>query len=102
MGFEGTRARSHAHSRRYGRFTVHALVVVLAVGAVVFASQFPSSSSASSESALPTFSFSGLAGTTQGRALTAFRPSASIQTMDSVADASLRSDVVAVRAVGAI
>ena len=92
MAFEGTRARSHAHSRRHGRFTVHGLIVMLAVGAVLFASQFPNASNAGSNSALPTFSFSGLAGTTQGRALTAFRPSASIQTMDSVAGAGLRSD----------
>jgi murein DD-endopeptidase MepM/ murein hydrolase activator NlpD len=75
---------------------------MLAVGAVIFASQFPNASNASSPSTLPTFSFSGLAGTTQGRALTAFRPSASIQTMESVATSSLRSDVLALRAVGAM
>jgi hypothetical protein len=102
MGFEGTRARSHAHSRRHGRFTVHGLIVALAVGAVVFASQFPNESSATNASTLPSFSFSGMAGTTQARSLTAFRPSASTQTLDSVASTALRSDVLSVRAVGAI
>jgi len=102
MGLEGTRARSHAHSRRHGRFTVHGLIVALAVGAVVFASQFPNESSATNTSTMPTFSFSGMAGTTQARSLTAFRPSASTQTLDSVATTSLRSDVLSVRAVGAI
>jgi len=76
--------------------------VALAVGAVIFASQFPNASSATTTTSLPTFSFSGLAGTTQARALTSFRPSASIQTMDSVASSSLRSDVLSVRAVGAV
>ena len=102
MGFEGTRARSHAHSRRHGRFTVHGLIVALAVGAVVFASQFPNESNATSASTLPTFSFSGMAGTTQARSLTAFRPSASTQTLESVANSNLRSDVLSVRAVGAV
>src|SRR5690348_7886464 len=99
MGFEGTRARSHAHSRRHGRFTVHGLIVALAVGAVIFASQFPNSSNATAASTLPTFTFSGMGGTTQTRSLTAFRPSASTQTLDSVATSSLRSDVLSVRAV---
>lgn len=102
MGIQGTRARSHAHSRRHGRFTVHGLIVMLAVGAVVFASQFPNSSNASSASTLPTFSLSGVAGSAQGRSLTVFRPSASIQTMDSVATTAQRSDDLAVRAVGAV
>lgn len=102
MGIQGTRARSHAHSRRHGRFTVHGLIVMLAVGAVVFASQFPNSSNASSASTLPTFSLSGVAGSAQGRSLTVFRPSASIQTMESVATTAQRSDDLAVRAVGAV
>ena len=102
MGFEGTRARSHAHSRRHGRFTVHGLIVALAVGAVIFASQFPNSSDATAASTLPTFTFSGMGGTTQARSLTAFRPSASTQTLDSVATSSLRSDVLSVSAVGAV
>ncbi len=81
---------------------VHGLVVSLAVGAVLFASQFPNSSNAISTSSLPTFSLSGMAGTTQARSLTAFRPSASIQTLDSVANSSLRAEVLSVRAVGAV
>ena len=102
MAFQLSRARSHAHSKRPGRFTVHGLVVSLAVGAVVFASQFPSASNASASTTLPTFSLSGMAGTTQARSLTAFRPSASIQTMDSVATTNLRTEVLSVRAVGAV
>jgi murein DD-endopeptidase MepM/ murein hydrolase activator NlpD len=81
---------------------VHGLVVSLAVGAVLFASQFPNSSNAISATSLPTFSLSGMAGTTQARSLTAFRPSASIQTLDSVANSSLRAEVLSVRAVGAV
>ena len=102
MGNDGTRARSHAHSKRHGRFTVHALIVLLAVGAVAFASQFPNSSDARSRDLVPTFSLSGVAGSTQTRSLTAFRPSGSIQTMDSVATTNLRTDELSVRAVGAI
>lgn len=102
MGNENTRARSHAHSKRHGRLIVHALIVVLAVGAVAFASQFPNSSDARSKDLVPTFSLSGVAGSTQTRSLTAFRPSGSIQTMDSVATINLRSDELSVRAVGAI
>ena len=101
MGNDRTRARSHAHSRRHGRFTVHALIVALAVGAVVFASQFPNSSNASTSELLPTFSMSGMAGS-QGRGLTVFRPSGSIQTMDSVATINLRTEDLSVRAVGAV
>jgi murein DD-endopeptidase MepM/ murein hydrolase activator NlpD len=102
MGNDGSRARSHAHSKRHGRFTVHALIVVLAVGAVVFASQFPNSSDARSRDLVPTFSLSGVAGSTQTRSLTAFRPSGSIQTMDSVATTNMRTDELSVRAVGAV
>ena len=102
MAFEASRARSHAHSKRHGRFTVHGLVVSLAVGAVIFASQFPSASNATASSTLPTFSLSGMAGTTQARSLTAFRPSASIQTMESVATTNLRTEELSVRAVGAV
>ncbi|MGE0601213.1 MAG: peptidoglycan DD-metalloendopeptidase family protein [Dehalococcoidia bacterium] len=81
---------------------VHGLVVALAVGAVIFASQFPNSSNAISASSLPTYSLSGMAGTTQARSLTAFRPSASVQTLDSVANSSLRAEALSVRAVGAV
>ncbi|MEO8540176.1 MAG: LysM peptidoglycan-binding domain-containing M23 family metallopeptidase [bacterium] len=76
--------------------------MILAVGAVLFASQFPNSSNAISSSTLPTFSLSGMAGTTQTRSFTAFRPSALTQTMDSVATTNLRTDVLAERSVGAI
>jgi murein DD-endopeptidase MepM/ murein hydrolase activator NlpD len=68
----------------------------------MFASQFSRETHASAASTLPTFSLSGVAGSTPGRSLSAFRPSASIQTMDSVASDNLRSDVLAVRATGAI
>lgn len=102
MSIDGSRARSHAHSRRYGRFTVHGLVVALAVGAVAFASQFPNSSNAISNTTVPTFSLSGMAGTTQTHALTAFRPSANIQTMDSVATTDMRTDAISERSVAAI
>ena len=102
MSIDGSRARSHAHSRRYGRFTVHGLVVALAVGAVAFASQFPNASNAISSTTVPTFSLSGMAGTTQTHALTAFRPSANVQTMDSVATTDMRTDAIAERAIGAI
>ncbi|HNM77606.1 MAG TPA: M23 family metallopeptidase [Tepidiformaceae bacterium] len=43
-----------------------------------------------------------MAGTTQTHSLTAFRPSASTGTMDSVATTAMRTDVLAERAVGAI
>jgi len=76
--------------------------VTLAVGAVVFASQFPNSSNASTAELVPTFSLSGVAGTTQSRSLTVFRPSANTQTMDSVASANLRNEVLSARAAGVV
>src|SRR5512139_3249063 len=102
MAFEGYRARSHAHSRRHGRFTVHGLVVALAVGAVVFASQFPNASDARTLDLVPSFTLSGMGGTSQARALAAFRPSGSIQTLESVATTGLRNEALSVRAVGAV
>jgi murein DD-endopeptidase MepM/ murein hydrolase activator NlpD len=100
MGIEGTRARSHAHGKRKGRLTVHILVVAMAVGAVLFASQFPNSSSASTTPNVPGFAFSGLGGASNAKAAAYFRPSASTQTLDSVAALAPRVEVANVRAIG--
>ncbi len=100
MGIEGTRARSHAHAKRKGRLTVHILIVAMAVGAVVFASQFPNSSSASTAPTVPGFAFSGLGGASNAKAAAYFRPSASTQTLDSVAAIAPRVEVANVRAIG--
>lgn len=102
MGIEGTRARSHAHGKRKGRLTVHLLIVAMAVGAVVFASQFPNSSSASSTPSVPNYVFSGLGGATNVKSAAYFRPSASTQTLDSVAALAPRNEVANVRAVGGV
>ena len=102
MGIEGTRARSHAHAGRHGRLTVHVLIVMLAVGAVLGAARFPNSSEASTLSSVPSFSLSGLAGGNQGKAVTYFRPGAGTQTLGSVAAISVRSDVSSLRAVGGV
>ncbi len=100
MGIEGTRARSHAHGKRKGRLTVHILIVTMAVGAVLFASQFPNASSASTTPTVPGFTFSGLGGSTNAKSAAYFRPSASTQTLDSVAALSPRTEVANVRAIG--
>jgi len=102
MGIEGTRARSHAHGKRKGRLTVHLLIVAMAVGAVLFASQFPNSSSASSTPNVPSYTFSGLGGSTSAKSAAYFRPSASTQTLDSVAALAPRNEVADVRAVGGV
>jgi LysM repeat protein len=75
---------------------------MLAVGAVFGAARFPNSSEASTLSAVPSFSLSGLAGSNQGKALTYFRPGAGTQTLGSVAAISVRADVSSLRAVGGV
>ncbi len=102
MGIEGTRARSHAHAKRYGRYTVHVLVVAIAVVAVAFASQYPGSSRASSTDAVPAFTLSGATGSAQWTSSALLRASGSIETRESVSSLTIRSDVASVRAAGAV
>ncbi len=101
MGTEGTRARSHAHGRRHGRITVHAVVVVLALLAVTFAARFPGQSSASTP-AVPAFALSGITGNAQANSLTFLRPGTSLQTRESISSLTARSDVASVRAAGGV
>ncbi|MEO9256383.1 MAG: LysM domain-containing protein, partial [Tepidiformaceae bacterium] len=104
MGTEGRRARSHALGKRRGRFTVHVLIVMLAVLAVTFAAKFPTASNASSTSlAVPDFTFSGLAGNSnQTDALAYFRTSSSNSTNDSVAVLTAKVDSASIRAAGGV
>ena len=102
MGTHGTRARSHAHGKRHGRITVHVLVVAIAVLAVVLASQYPDSSSATSSVPVSSFALSGMTGSSQPRSYAYFRPGASNQTHESVAILTTKTDNASVRAAGGI
>jgi murein DD-endopeptidase MepM/ murein hydrolase activator NlpD len=102
MGKEGYRARSHAHSRRRGRFTFHILIVMLAIGSVALAARYPSSSRAANPAVLPAVSLSGLAGGNGTSVQAYFRPGANLQTRDSVSAFISRQDVASVRATGAM
>ncbi|MBA4181362.1 MAG: hypothetical protein C0506_12295 [Anaerolinea sp.] len=102
MGTHGTRARSHAHSRRDGRIVVHLLVVAVVVLAVSLAARYPSLSNATSAVSVPDFALSGVAGGSQPRSYGYFRPGASNQTQQSVAIRTSPADIASVRAAGGI
>ncbi len=103
MGIEGTRARSHAHGKRQGRITLHAVVVMLAAFAIFVAARYPESTSASTiPGDAPSLAFSGMAGSTKYSTDTYLRPSGSHQTRDSVTALITRSDIASVRAAGAV
>jgi murein DD-endopeptidase MepM/ murein hydrolase activator NlpD len=103
MGKQGTRTRSHAHSKRHGRLTLHFAVVALALLAVTFASQYPTSTRATTRATVPTLSYSGVSGTaslmTDGQAL---HPGTSLRTLGSVVALTRVADVKSVRAVGGL
>ena len=102
MGTQGTRIRSHAHGKRHGRLLVHLVVTLCAVFAVAFAARFPNSSSARSSLVVPSFTLSGLTGSTQGHQLAYFRSPSTTQTQDSVAVLVAKTDVTTIRAAGGI
>lgn len=103
MKTEGTRARSHAHGRRKGRLTVHALVVVLATLAVTFAARFPEASGAGGLDLMPSFSLSGVAGGAgQLAGATYLRPGTNYQTHESVKALTTEVNVASVRASGGV
>ncbi|WP_322796651.1 M23 family metallopeptidase [Tepidiforma sp.] len=102
MGIEGTRARSHAHARRHGRFTLHALLVVLVLLAAVSAIRAPVRSSATNAAPVPAFAYSGVAGGALRPSVTVLRPASTIQTLGSVAAVASRTEALSVRAVGGI
>ncbi|MES4792856.1 MAG: hypothetical protein C4321_07570, partial [Chloroflexota bacterium] len=80
--------------------TVHAVVMVLALLAVVSATRFPTRSSASVAVSVPSFSFSGVATAAQRPGSTVFRPGATQQTLGSVVAVASRTESLDVRAVG--
>jgi murein DD-endopeptidase MepM/ murein hydrolase activator NlpD len=97
------RARSHAHGKRSGRFVVHGLIVALAAAAVVYGIRAPGQTSASPNDVVPTFSFSGAAGTVTAAARTAlFQPGLSNETLDSVAVQTAPIDVASIRSAGGV
>jgi murein DD-endopeptidase MepM/ murein hydrolase activator NlpD len=104
MGTEGTRARSHAHAKRHGRYTVHVVVVLLATLAVTFAARYPDSSNGNPRADVPSFALSGVTGLQHlsSNNDSFFRPRGTIETRQSITAFSLRSDVASVRAAGAV
>lgn len=95
-------ARSHAHSRRHGRLALHGFIVSLVVAATFLASRMPTPSNAGSQDALPTFSFSGLSGSSGAGRADVLKPSASTLTQDSAARGNLRTEQLSIAAVGAL
>lgn len=102
MGTEGSRTRSHAHGRRYGRYTVHSVVVLIATLSVTFAAQYPSPSSSAPNPEVPSFSLSGVTGLQEFNPNTYIRPRSTFETRDSITVFSTRSNVGSLRAAGAI
>ncbi len=103
MGIEGRRARSHAHGKRHGRITVHILIVMLAIVAVSFAARFPNSTQASGLTVtVPSFTLSGLTGSTDTRLLTYFTTSNTNATRNSVAALTAPVDVASIRAASGV
>ena len=102
MGTQANRARSHTHGLRHGRLTVHILVTLLAVAAVSFAARYPNSSSATPLANVPSFSLSGLTGSTQPSSYAYFRPGGSNATQQSVAILTARADSASMRTAGGV
>lgn len=103
MVTRGKRARSHAHGKRSGRFVVHALIVGIAAAAVVYGLRLPGQSSASSIDVVPTFSFSGIAGTDAASAgLAVFQPGLTNETLNSVAVETAPMDIASIRSAGGV
>ncbi len=97
------RIRSHAHGIRHGRYTVHSVIVLLAFVAVVFAAHSPFGDDTRSQQSLPTFAFSGVAGSVQGTpADSVLRPGTSTRTLSSVAIMSAPSEAATVRQSGGV
>jgi murein DD-endopeptidase MepM/ murein hydrolase activator NlpD len=78
------------------------LIVMLALAAVFGAARFPNSSRASTISTVPPVSLSGLAGGSNAKAVTYFRPGGGVQTLGSVAAIAPRSETASLRAVGGV
>jgi murein DD-endopeptidase MepM/ murein hydrolase activator NlpD len=98
MRLEGKRARSHAHSKRYGRNIVHAVVVVLAASSVIFATRYSlATGKPAAVNSVPAFAFSGVAGVLHGRDASFLHPGPSLQTLPSVPIPVSRVDTMAVR-----
>jgi murein DD-endopeptidase MepM/ murein hydrolase activator NlpD len=103
LGTKGARTRSHAHGERHGRLIVHLVIVALAVSAIAFASQYPRAGSAVEKPALPSFGYSGVAGSLRlGASDVYLRPGASTRTLQSVASITRQSDVASVRSAGGV
>jgi murein DD-endopeptidase MepM/ murein hydrolase activator NlpD len=103
MGKQGTRTRSHAHSKRHGRLTLHVAVVALALLAVTFASQYPTSTRATTRATVPALAYSGVSGTASLVGDTqVLHPGTSLRTLGSVVELTRVADVKSVRAVGGL
>jgi len=74
----------------------------MAVCAVTFAAKFPNHSNATSSIAVPSFALSGVTGSSMALDYAYFRPGASHQTFDSIAQQSLRAETLSVRAAGGL
>lgn len=98
----GARTRSHAHGERRGRLLIHFVVVLLATSAITFASQYPKRGAAI-EPVLPTFAYSGVAGTARlSENGTYLRASTSLLTHESAALLVRAAEPITARAVGVV
>lgn len=102
MSPKGTRARSHVHSQRHGRFIVHGVLLLLAFAAVVVTARNPLNTSAAVLPEPPSFAFSGVVGVSQAAHDSYLRPTVSHETLESTVARSAISEVLGLRAAGAI
>lgn len=98
-GARADRRRRRRRSRVFG----HVFVLALALFGVAIATHHATSGSAGSDSPLPTFGYSGVAGTIQIANDNAFMsPGTSLRTLDSVAFSTRSSNLSSLRATGGV
>src|SRR5690606_8269634 len=103
LGTAGSRTRSHTHGVFHGRLLVHLVVVVIAIAAVTFAVQYPTSSAAVGPSVVPAFSVSGAGGVVRSSSQDRYlHGGTSLRTLASVQMLTAQQDFASLRATGGV
>src|SRR5262245_33116052 len=103
MEKQDERRPKSVHRKRHGRLTLHALVVVVALGAIAFAAARYPGADYGDASFTPTYSLSGVIGGTRAPdAVAFFRPGTSNQTRDSIAAMTAPINSASVRITGSV
>lgn len=102
MQTPASRARSHAHARRKGRFALHVVVGACAALAVAVTYRFPLSTEAAMPETVSPTSLTGVTGLAELRDTAVFRPGTTLVTQESVSALTLTSNITSVRPSAAI